>query len=483
MQRAKYGAAAWAVSALAWSFGHAAVAQTSAPQTAAPKPAQTLPGGQTGAPGQPQTFRWTEDWSKAPADNAPLLDKMHHIALSDDGSTYLSLGGEERLYLTNWDHSTLGLNAHDANRPIQNRFRLNADLHIGSNVRAYLEVGDNREWNETTATKPNQDAWDLYQGFIDLTVPLGDAGRVTLRPGRFEMPLGNGKLMGVREGLNMRFTYQGVRATYILPGKVSIDLFSVRPVNIKTGRFDDGPNPAQKYQGAYVGLPEAAWGLKSDIYWYRVERQTATLREGVGRDKRNNLGVRVFRTAAPLDLDIEANRQTGQFAGKSIDAWAVMAEGGYTRQDLRWKPRLGLRFNIFSGDDNLSDGKAKTFAAASPRLPLITEGGFFNLSNLVDFYPSITLNPTKALSIMVGPDLLWRQSKADGVYIGSSGRSFAPYAGGDRIGTDYNLEVGYKFDKRLSFRVFETYFRPSDGFKVAGGKSGNYFGALTNYRF
>jgi hypothetical protein len=31
--------------------------------------------------------------------------------------------------------------------------------------------------------------------------------------------------------------------------------------------------------------------------------------------------------------------------------------------------------------------------------------------------------------------------------------------------------------------VFETYFKPGDGFAEAGAKKGNYFGIMSNYRF
>ncbi|HZV11135.1 MAG TPA: alginate export family protein, partial [Novosphingobium sp.] len=199
--------------------------------------------------------------------------------------------------------------------------------------------------------------------------------------------------------------------------------------------------------------------------------------------ERDNWGVRFWRRKKGIDFDLELNKQTGTFAGKTIDAWAVLFEGGYTFDNMPLKPRLGARFNAFSGDGNISDNKAGTFVPASARLPLISEAAFFNLSNLVDFYPSVTVRPAKNVSVMVGPDFLWRESRADGVYIGSTGASFAPYGSTHRIGTDLNLEASYQMTKRLSFRLFETYFDPGQAFKAAGGSHGNYFGFLTDLRF
>ncbi len=454
------------------------------PAKSQPRPGEALPGGRKGPPNTPQGIRWTEDWSQAPAKDAPLLDKIRHIPLSPgNDDIYLSIGGEARVYYTDWHHSTLGLKSNDSNDPVQSRLRLIGDLHLGENLRAFVELGDNREYGESFATVPNRDKIDVMQAFVDVTVPLGDAGKITVRPGRFEMPLGNGKLAGIREGLNMRLTYQGVRATYILPGKVSVDVFATRPIDIRPGTFNDRGNPARVFHGVYVSAPNVIAGFGTDAYWYEMKRDSATLREGSGRDDRDNYGLRLWRRNAAMDFDLEGILQRGTFDDQDLRAWGVMLESGYTFGNAPLKPRLGFRFNAFSGDNDLSDGKAGTFVPANPRLPLISEAAFFNLSNLVDFYPSVTIKPLKQVTIMAGPDFLWRETSADGVYIGSSGSSFAPYAGGRYIGTDLNLEASWQATRRLSFRVFETYFSAGDAFTAAGGKNGNYFGMLSNYKF
>ncbi|WP_260609873.1 alginate export family protein [Sphingomonas sp. IC081] len=467
--------------------GEAGTLSTQAPPGIRPaksqaRPAEAMPGGRPGPEGLPQNIRWTEDWSKKPDADAPLLEKIKHLPIAGD-DIYLTLGGEARVYYTDWHHAKLGLSANDSNNPVQTRLRLLADLHVGPNLRAYLELGDNREYGESFATGPNRDKLDIYQAFVDVTVPLGDAGKITFRPGRFEMPLGNGKLAGVREGLNMRFTYQGVRATYILPGKVSVDVFAVKPILIDPGTFNDGPNHAQDFHGVYISAPNRIAGFGTDIYWYEMERDRATLAAGVGKDDRNNWGARLWKRGPHWDLDLEGTHQSGRFIGKEIDAYGVMFEGGYTFGDAPMKPRLGLRANYFSGDKDLADNKVSTFVPAAARLPLISEAAFFSFSNLMDLYPSVTVKPTPAITVMAGPDFLWRASKGDGVYIGPSGSSFAPYNSSRRIGTDLNLEASWQATDRLAFRLWETYFAASDSFQDNGGKSGNYFGLMANYKF
>nr|WP_240511619.1 alginate export family protein [Novosphingobium panipatense] len=440
-----------------------------------------VPGGRTGPQGVPQTFRWTEDWSKVPSQDAPALDKIRHIQLGRD-NFYLSIGGELRLNYTNWSHAALGRIPNDKDKPLQSRARILADLHLGPDVRAYFELGDNREYGENFTTPPNVDRVDIYQAFIDLTLPLGNAGKLTLRPGRFEMPLGNGKLVGMREGFNMRYTYQGIRGTYILPGKVSIDAFASRPVNIKPGTFDDGPVHSTTFNGVYVSVPHGLLGIGSDIYWYAVKRDRAVLLESTGKDARNNWGARLWKRNAHWDFDLEGNYQTGRLSNLNIDAWAVIFEGGYTFADTSMKPRLGLRANAFSGDGNLKDGKASTFVAAFPRLPVFSEAVFFYPSNIVDIYPSITLKPYKDIVLMVGPDFLWRQKRSDGIYL-AFGPPFAPYGSSNYVGTNFNMEFTWQATKRLQFHLAETYFSRGDAFGRAGGKSSNYFGIWSSFRF
>ncbi len=453
------------------------------PAKSQPRPGEALPGGRKGPPNTPQGIRWTEDWSQVPDKDAPFLAKIRHLPLAADDGVYLSLGGEARLYYTDWHHSSLGLRANDNNDPVQSRLRLVGDLHLDENLRAFVELGDNREWGENFVTPPNHDKLDVMQAFIDVTIPLGDAGKLTVRPGRYEMPLGNGKLLGIREGLDTRLTYQGVRATYILPGKVSVDVFATRPVDIREGTFNDRGNPARVFHGVYVSAPNTVAGFGTDLYWYEMKKASATLREGSGADERDNFGARLWQRKAGIDFDLEANLQRGTFAGQDVRAWGVLFEGGYTFAEVAFKPRLGLRANAFSGDKDLTDGRAGTFVPANPRLPLISEAAFFNLSNLVDIFPSVTLKPVPQITVMAGPDFLWRARRADGVYIGSNGASFAPYAGSNRIGTDFNLDISWQVTRRFSMRLFETYFQPSDAFAAAGASKGNYFGILSNYKF
>ncbi|WP_168711603.1 alginate export family protein [Sphingomonas sp. PAMC26645] len=458
-----------------------AASAVSIPTPAAPQ-AEILPGGRPGPSGVLQLFRWTEDWSAPPAPGTPLVDRIRHIPLGSS-DTYLSLGGEIRAYYTDWQHSALGLRAADDNDPLQLRLRLLADLHIGPHVRAFVEVGDNREFGAQFATLPNRGRLNLQQAFIDLTLPLGNSGSITLRPGRFEMPLGNNKLVSVRDAMNERFTYQGLRATYILHGSLSVDVFAVRPVSLKPGTFNDGPSHVSSFRGVYVSAAKGPFGLGTDAYWYRLDREVAVLGPRSGEDRRNTWGMRAWKRTSNWDLDVEGAYQTGTFGSRDIAAWAVMFESGVTLSKTAMTPRLGLRANVFSGNHDPSGKASGTFVPAFPRFGLISEAAFFNLSNLMDIYPSLTLSPHRDITVTVGPDFLWRNSRADGIYIGATGAAFAAYGSGRFTGTDLNLQANWQATKHLQFTLYETFFSASGSLTSYGGKNGNYLGIQSDFKF
>ena len=268
-----------------------------APVPAAPPVPEPVPGGIPAKSGVPQSLRWTEDWDIAsdPAyrrDNP--LERLRNLPIADP-DIRLSIGGEMRYYYQSWSHQNLGASAKDANRNLGQRLRLVTEMRVTPYLRIFSELGHNKEYDATTATPPNRDKLEFQQIFADITVPLGDQALFTLRPGRFEMPLGNGKLVGLRDGTNVRFTYQGVRGTFILKNRLRIDAFAVRPMQLLAGSFDDKANPDRHFNGVTVS---AAKGLllpdtQIDVYHYDVFNKVAKFALLTGEEHRESWGMRI----------------------------------------------------------------------------------------------------------------------------------------------------------------------------------------------
>jgi hypothetical protein len=443
---------------------------------------EPVPGGRKGPARTPQSLRWTEDWSslKNTTDKSPL-EALRYMPLGE--RAYLSIGGEVRYYYNYWQHLRLGASPDDSLDHLQQRLRLNADLHVGNNLRAFFELGDDREFFARTATPPNRDKLDVRQAFVDVRIPLTDGSSLTVRPGRFEMPLGNGKLIGMRDGTNVRFIYQGLRATLIDQGRFKLDGFSVKPVSYDPGRFDDSIQAGTDFDGLYGSILLSTTATL-DAYYYDVARPLSRYSDGHGKEVRRSFGTRLAIRAHGVDFDGEATYQDGSVGSQRIEAWGMLLEGGYSFAKTRLSPRLGVRINAFSGDGDRSDGKVGTFVPPFPRLPLFSDASWLNFSNLVDFYPTITLKPSPKLTVTTGPEFFWRQNRNDAVYFGPSAAPLlTPTDGGKFVGTNWNLQADYATTRNLSFRLFATKFEAGDSFKSGGGKSSNYFGYWAVFRF
>jgi hypothetical protein len=465
----------------------AVVVQSPVTVPPAPRIPGAYPGGQRLTLGVTSGIRWLEDWSHLadPANRSgSVLEALRYIPLGRE-DVYLSIGGQVRYNYTYWSRLNLGTTANEHLSATQQRLRVVGDLQVGRNFRAFVELGDNQEFGEEFGTPPNRDRWDIQQAFVDVTVPLGASGQVTVRPGRFEMPLGGGRLMGMRDGVNVRYIYEGVRATWDNPGVVRVDAFSVEPVSYDGGAWDNETIDGRSLKGVYVSTPRGKFipNVAVEAFYFDTERASARYVGQTAKDDRQSYGLRLWGRNGAWDYDVEGVYQGGDYGASDIAAWGLMFDGGYTLK-TRWSPRLGLRANAFSGDADLSDAEVNTFAPPFPRTPLYADAGWFNMSNLVDLFPNVTIKPTSKLAIMTGFDVMWRENSADAIYAGPTNFPMVWPVGGDRyVGTTYNLQGEYVLNNNINFRLYYARFQAGDAVKKGGGDNSDYFGFWTDFRF
>jgi hypothetical protein len=290
---------------------------------------------------------WLNDYSYLadPAKRSGAAsERWNYIALVDNPAHYLTLGGEIRYYYNDYDHSYIGVRANDANAMLQQRFRAYADWHAGPDFRLFVELGDNREFFEDRPTPPNNNRLELQQAFFDVSFDLGQGNRLTVRPGRFLMPLGDGNLAAVRDGVNTRYQYDGIRAMFSTAGGRKLDLFATHPTAIKDGSsFDDAGNRAVDFSGVYFSTPlPRVPGHNLDVFFYSHGRDVARYQAISADERRYSFGMRGWRKRLPWDYDAEFVYQFGDFgSGGSIDAWGLLFNLGYTLSEVRFGPRLG----------------------------------------------------------------------------------------------------------------------------------------------
>jgi len=403
--------------------------------------------------------------------------------MSLGGGVTLSLGGELRERFEAVSQPGFGLDGASHEDVLMHRLLLSADLRAGPGFRAFLQLGS---WlateRETGAAPTDEDVLDLAQGYLDLSTPLG-GGRATLRAGRQEMSFGSSRLVSVRESPNIRRSFDGARAFWGSPA-LRVDAFAVRPVRLSRDAFDDQSETREGLWGVYgtgpVGLLP---GLSADLYYLGLQRDRAVFAQGAEREDRHTLGTRLFGAAAGWDWDVELAGQLGSFGPDRILAWTVATDIGFTFAAAPWRPRLGLKADIASGDGDASDDRLGTFNALYPKVPYFSEAGLVAPANVMDLQPSLTVRPHDSVELFAGWNVLWRHRTEDAFYA----PPLSPVdgtVGGDRfIGHQAQLSASWTVMPGVELKAWYVHFFAGSTIAQAGGKDVDYLALSAAFRF
>jgi hypothetical protein len=451
--------------------------------------------------------RYDEDWSflRDRSRRADLFDPIKWIPLGKGGAWFLTFGGEVRERFQDVRNPAFGLPSPVRNTDVFHRTYLFADVHLG-HFRTFVELV-NGETRGTTK-KPStfeQDPFDLLQAFADVFAALGNGEAITLRVGRQEMVLGSARLVSLREAPNVRRAFDGARALWTAGTGKRIDAFIVRPVTPRLGVFDDVADRTQLFWGVYSSrqVPSIK-GLSLDLYYLGLDRKGGQFAQGLARERRHTLGARFFGKRAGFDWDVEPFSfdspnsaevesrfdwdvepavQFGSFGAAKINAWMVSSSWGYTFLQLRYSPRFGLKADVASGDRNLQDNKLGTFNPLFPALLYYSPVRLFEPANLSNVQPNVGVVLGKGVTANAAWSALWRESKADAFYA----PPLVPVSGtvkSDRfIGQQTSVNLAWKATRHLTIAGNYTHFLPRGSVRQVGGRSGDYFLALAQFKF
>jgi hypothetical protein len=443
----------------------------------------------TGATSQAPAFkplRCEEDYRylQDPAARTDFWDPIKYIPLAE--RAHLSLGGELRERFEYYSAPNFGLAVAEADGYLLHRFLLHGDLHVGDAFRTFVQLGSHLASDQESSVGAFVDRLDLQQAFVDVKLPLArDAGIApTLRAGRQEIELGSQRLVSIRDAPNVRRNFDGFRLGDTIDD-VRIDALATRPVLQKQGAFDDQPNQDQEFWAIYSTVPARfVPGLVIDIYYLGFNNDRARFAAASGREHRHSVGTRLFGALGSWDWDWEALGQFGSFAGQDIRAWTVSTHTGYTFRDVPWAPRLSLKADIASGDDDPADGTLGTFNALFPKLAYFNQAALVAPANLFDVHPALAVKPLRDLTVTLGWDFLWRHSTKDSVYVAP----LTPVArtagrGGRFIGHQIALEAVWRFDRHVQIEASYVHFSVGDALRAGGGRDVDFAMMSVAYKF
>jgi hypothetical protein len=443
-----------------------------------------------GTPLPPPPYRLNradEDYRflRVPASRTDLWDPLKYVPFNEAGSWYLSLGGEVRERYEYFNHPNWGKDPQDHGYLLQ-RYFLHGDLHLGEHVRLFSQLQSSLEDGRKGGPRPtDEDELDLHQAFLDLKLDFTGDSSFTLRSGRQELAYGSQRLISVREGPNVRQSFDGFRAMLHM-GEVQIDGFAAKPAQTNRHVFDDGPDNTRALWGTYAVMPFPLLPKGNiDLYYIGLSRRTAGYDQGSARETRHSVGSRLWRTELPLDYNFEALYQWGSFGNGDIRAWTIASDTGYTLMSLPLRPRLGLRADIASGDEDPANQDLQTFNPLFPKGAYFSEAGLIGPANFIDLNPCLDLHLTDSLTLVFDLDFFWRESTHDGLYnnavalVRSGKTSDARF-----IGSMPQTQLFWDVNRHLTFVAIYGHFFAGRFLKGSGsGEDVDYVTTWFTYKF
>lgn len=402
---------------------------------------------------------------------------LKYLPLGD--SSFVSIGGDGRTEFQVLQNEEWKLDNNDA--PLFLRFMLHADWRFGSRWRLFSQI---KSGHAIGRNGPpfflNVDRLDWHQLFLAYQI----SGGSTLEVGRRELSYGSRRLISIREGTNVRQSFDGVRWIWQQPGH-RIDLLAYAYNPQEVGFFDNTIRTDQLLWGIYyVKTAEVPDRSNWDIYLLGVRNESPRFEAGTEREIRHSIGVRHWGTIGALRYNNEAVFQFGEMGEGSIRAWTISTDLSYEPGGkLNLSP--GLKAEIISGDSDPADDRLQTFNALYPR------GGYFGLlavigpANLIDVHPSISLEPAAGWNLNLDWDIFWRHQTGDGIYFPSGRLNIPGSSSSSRfIGHQVGMQIGTSINRFLEIEASYFYFFANDFLEeVTDGANFSQLGFSLGYKF
>jgi hypothetical protein len=152
----------------------------------------------------------------------------------------------------------------------------------------------------------------------------------------------------------------------------------------------------------------------------------------------------------------------------------MATDTGYTFSRVPWRPRIGFKADIASGDTHGPDGHFGSFN------PLFFKAGYFNdasvirPTNIADLHPSLQLVPSKAITATFATDFLWRYTVKDGIYGPNGSIEIGPVPGSRYIGNTAEAALEWKAGRHFVWTASYAHLFSSDSVRSAGGHDVDY---------
>ena len=401
----------------------------------------------------------------------------------------LKISGEFREQFESWRNREFGF-AEDADDDyLLQRLYLDIDCRPTDWFRAFTEVGSSfKNGSPFQASPIDEDPFYFQQLLADVTLIEGDRGRLSAQVGRQTFSLGSGRLVATRNGPNIRRSFDAARLMFE-NDQFETQLIVGSDVNFGGDAFDNAPSTDRLLWGSYSTIRSGTLvsnvndgntlgtnvPLSLDLYYLGYRNKDARFDSVAGDEHRHSFGMRFFGVRNGWDYNIEPIIQFGSIADDDIFAWTIANVAGYTFSDVPLKPRLGMKFDVISGDRSPGNGRLGTFNALYPNNSYFSEAAAFSPANLYDLNLNLDVELTEKLTAVVLWDFLWRFSTEDAIYVPPGVPAIAGDATDARyIGDTISIALEWRPIQSIETTAAYVHLEPGDAITDAGGKQADF---------
>ncbi len=411
------------------------------------------------------------------------LDADQRAALPPGFS--FSFGGEIRERYEYTHNPVFGADPQDPDGVWLQRLAAHSDLRWGRHARVFVELHSAIEEGRAAFPAPlDEDELEFQNLFGELWFAHDGESDLVFRLGRQEMQLGSARLVAVRDGPNVRYTYDGGRIL-VRSGSSSLSALAVRPRKNQPGAFDDSTDDAKALWGFYATKRDGWLGTNLDLYYLGYHNDMGAFDQGTREEQRHTLGTRVFGSNGNWSWNWEPMVQFGTFGNSDLLAWTVASETAYHWANARWKPTVKLNLDIASGDRDPQNPDLETFNPLFPRGNYFSQDATLGPLNFYDAHLFVIVRPNYTWEVTADFLSFWRLSTRDGVYR-PTGRLMRSGVGSDARFVASSVALGGEctINRHWSCTIIYTHLRPETFLKETGpSENVDFFELTARFRF
>jgi hypothetical protein len=369
--------------------------------------------------------------------------------------------------LDNFDYQA-GVNEKH-NNIILLRSRASAHLRLNDLMMTFVQFQDVRYFAKDPVSKDELliNSLDMHTFYLRYSPVFKEEWTVNI--GRQKISVGNGRLLGSNEWLNVPQVFDCIKADYER-GALKLNMLVAQPVVSSSntfdsadsdntllavyGNFERNENRFINFYGFYRNAPDVVFGPNAGS----GDLGEVTL--GVSLEQRQDLG---------WGYNVEYAIQSGTFGSGDIKASMFNQDITYTF-DIEWYPSIGFEYNYASGDGVSAETRRFTFDSLFPDTgEHYGRMNLFSLQNLKHANIKLNLKPEDEIFVKLNYHQFNLSQTSDSLYDATKTavRTLPAPGGSDKVGNEFDIVVDYKLSEVVNLQGGYSHFLPADYLKNA----------------